>query len=138
MMTAYFTNLDFREMQETDGGLIWLVALVVLLFVLAVPCCVIWSLLRQRLVKGSVDMAGEFTVRAFQIILMILVALPLCLVVVLVPFAVLNMIGSAIFDQEFYWPFLAPGLFITLAVPGIFLVRMVRSDRREEQSSRNA
>ena len=48
-------------MREHNGGLLWLAALVLLLFLLALPCCVIWSLLRRRSIKGSLNMAGDGT-----------------------------------------------------------------------------
>jgi hypothetical protein len=86
------------------------------------------AILRRRPLRSAMKSAGNFAAR-FAIC--VFIALPLCIVVLVVPLGILNLIGIMAFRQEFYWPLIAPGLFLTYALSAAAVYWAFRASRRK-------
>jgi hypothetical protein len=131
MLLAWFTQLDQRELVEHGSGLVEVILIAALLFVVALPVVVLRALLHRRPLKGAMDGAGHFAAKAS---IALFVGLPLCAIVLAVPFGLLNLIGTVAFGRQFYWPLIVPGLAVVYGLGAAFAVWVIRAEKRRDET----
>lgn len=133
MFFALYTQVDQRELVEHGSGFFEIVILAVVLFLVALPFCALWAFFRRRPMKTAADNAAGFMLVGVKVATVVLAILPLCAIAVLLPFAILNIVGMAIFGKDYYWPFIGPCLVIFFALIGFGYWRVYRSNRPGEK-----
>ena len=110
------------------------ILLALLFFVVALPVFFVRAFIRRRGVKSAVEGAADFAPKAA---IAMFVGLPFCVIVLGVPFGILNMIGIAVFGQQFYWPLIVPGLIAVYAIGASIIFWSIRSERRRVSAQRH-